>query len=67
MPIRQSIFKRYFNFDGKRFEIHAIRNTETRTRKLAESLRKRGFQARVIQYSPGSGVQKWAVYKRRAE
>ena len=63
MPIKQNLFKRYFNFDGKRFEIRAIRNNEDRARKLAEGLKHKGLQVRIIQYS--CGVPKWAIYVRR--
>ena len=65
MAIKQNLFKRYFDFDGKRYEIHAIRNTGARADRIAESLRARGYLARVVQYS--RGVSKWAVYKRRAD
>ncbi len=64
MPIKQSIFKRYFEFDGKRYEIHAIRQKKANAEKIAESLRKKGFNARVKDYA--FGQPPWAVYKRRA-
>jgi hypothetical protein len=59
--IKQGLFKRYFDWAGKRYEIHAIRNTRLGIEKIAESLRKRGFLAKIVPYSPS--VDKWAIYK----
>jgi hypothetical protein len=62
MPIKQNLFKRYFDFDGKRYEIHAIRRSKPEAEKIAESLRKRGeYKARMINFG-----DRWAIYKRRA-
>ena len=61
--MKQSLFKRYFYFDGERYEIAAIRNSKDLADKFAESLRLKGYKARVQQYSPG--VSKWGIYKRR--
>ncbi len=65
MPIKQNLFKRYFEFDGKRYEIHAIRRSKAAAEKIAESLRKRGFNARVHDY--GFGQPPWAIYKRNGK
>ena len=59
---KQNTFKNYFDFDGKRYELHGIRNTESGTEKLVESFRKRGYLARSLQLF--TGVRKWGVYVR---
>jgi hypothetical protein len=65
MPIKQDVFKHYFEFDGKRYTISVIRNNKEAAEEIAGNLRRQGFLARVLQYS--GGVQKYAVYKRKAD
>lgn len=58
-------FKRFFEFDGKRYIFHISRNDKVAAEKIADGLRKKGFNARTIQMFAGigGGVGKWAVYK----
>jgi len=62
--MRQNIFHGYWEWDGKRYTICAIRNKWSAAEKVADGLRKKGWLARVLQYAPG--VDKWGVYKRKA-
>lgn len=64
--MKQHIFKRYFEFDGKRYEVHLIRHSRAAAEKIAESLRKRGFLARVSAYANIESVRLFAIYKRKA-
>ncbi len=68
MPIQQRIFKRYLTFDGKRYEIHAIRHTKANANKIADSLRRRGFNARIVSFDALSGGEKppFGIYARKA-
>jgi hypothetical protein len=62
-PMKQDKMKAYWEFDGKRYAIHAIRNSKSAAESIADSLRKRGFLARILQYSEGVNI--WGVYARR--
>ncbi len=63
--MNQNIFKRYMTFDGKRYEIAAIRNSIAKADRVAVNLRSKGFLARVESY--GGLSFKWAIYKRKAD
>jgi hypothetical protein len=59
---KQDKWKHYWEFDGKRYEIQGIRNTQAGADKLAAGFRKRGYLARVLQFMPN--FPKYGVYVR---
>jgi len=63
MPVKQGLFQHYFVFDGERYTIHLIRNSQSGAARIAKSLASRGISAKILQYSPG--IAKWAIYKRK--
>lgn len=65
MPVKQGLFQHYFEFEGKRYTIHLIRNSQSGAARIARSLQSRGISAKILQYSPG--ISKWAVYARKVE
>lgn len=53
-------FKRYMDYDGKRYEFSVSRYDKSAAEKIADNLRAKGFLARVENFG-----DKYAVYKRK--
>jgi hypothetical protein len=62
--MNQKLFKKYMTYDGKRYEIAAIRNSKLIAEQIALNLREKGWLVRLESY--GGLNFKWAVYKRKA-
>ncbi len=57
-------FKKYVNFEGKRFTYFISRPYKTTAETTAENLRKQGWNARIIRLAPIARMP-WGVYRRR--
>lgn len=56
-------FKRYMTYDDKRYELSSIRYDRKAAEIIAESLRSKGYNARIEDYMH-AGI-KFGVYKRK--
>ncbi len=67
--IRQNIFTEKLSWDGKVYTIHLIRKTRAAADKVADSLRRKGYAARVTARferatSAGGDIPPFGVYVR---